>query len=370
MRNLFILAFFTLFLLSNDSFAQTKIKSDDPLNQFLNTEFMDKFMEMKVAAESTARTFKSQSEQGVYSADDQRRVELAYNRTAEKFNYVLRGIKEDLLDKKKLKYISKFPDDYQKELELDMYKLSDYYSNNYQQVIADVTNSEVDGVAIFLLINGIINSSTGIFQLVKGIVNYSAQRKKMNRAFSEKRLEEVLMKPHTWALWHELGKGETNNEYGGENNYNNESENYYDNSQDNLQFQYTEPLEGERKSKAEKEADEAEARARTAEAKAREAEAKRQLENGGSNNGSYYEEDESYYEDETVEYDENGNVIDTSIEETNSTPVEPSGSSTTSKDTSTSQKKKIEKKKASTINIAIPVKTKKAKKTTKKKNKQ
>ena len=203
MRPLTILTFFiaiTCFSLS--SFGQSKFESDDPVNKLLNTAFMEKFMDMRVAAESSVRGFKRQ--QGMYSPQQITRVQVAYDRTAEKFNFVLRGIKEDLLDKKKLKYIERYPDDYAKELELDMYKLSDFYANNYQMVLADVTGDQVDGSAVLGLIAGILDVSFNIYGLVKNIGTLVSKNKARKQYFNEQRLEKVLIKPHTWTLWHEM----------------------------------------------------------------------------------------------------------------------------------------------------------------------
>lgn len=203
MRPLSIIAtLLTLICFTTFSNAQTRFESDDPLNQLLNTQFMEKFMDMRVAAESTVRSFKSQQE--AYSPRDIARVQVAYDRTAEKFNFVLRGIKEDLLDKKKLKYIERYPDDYAKELELDMYKLSDFYANNYQQVLADVTADQVDGSAVLVLISGILDVSFNIFGLVKNIGNLVSKNKARKQYFNQERLEKVLIKPHIWTLWHEF----------------------------------------------------------------------------------------------------------------------------------------------------------------------
>lgn len=200
MRLLSIIFFLAIFSFS--STAQTRFESDDPVNQLLDTEFMRKFMDMKVAAESSARSFKSQQE--MYTPRDKSKIRSAYDRTAEKFNFVLRGIKEDLLDKKKLKYIERYPDDYAKELELDMYKLSDFYANNYQQVLADVTNNQIDGVAVLGLIAGILDASYNIFGLVKNISNFIGKNKARKQYFNEQRLEKVLIKPHLWTAWDKL----------------------------------------------------------------------------------------------------------------------------------------------------------------------
>ena len=50
-----------------------------------------------------------------------------------------------MLSKDKMKYIEKFPEEYQRLLKLDMIELRDFYAINYQQVLAEVTNDQVDG---------------------------------------------------------------------------------------------------------------------------------------------------------------------------------------------------------------------------------
>ena len=227
--------FFSIIYFSINTLAQKRV--DESLDALLQSEFIAKFQEMRVSAVSTATSFKNQ--QNNYPPEAAQRVEVAYNEIAEKFNFVLLGLKNDLLDRKKLKFILAYPEDYQKQLELDMYKLSDFYAQNYQQVLAEVTNNQVDGSAVLFAINNLVNSSIGIFQLVKSIINYAAYRKKIARQFSETELEKRLIKPHQFPKWNELGvqQNDYNNGYNSGGGYNNEVMP----PQDNINFNYSSP---------------------------------------------------------------------------------------------------------------------------------
>jgi len=126
-------------------------------------------------------------------------------------------IKDDFLDREKLKYITEYPDTYAKGLELEMYKLSDFYAENFQQTLADVTGNDVDGSALFLLL-------TEIFGLTKEIVDYVGAIKKAAKQFNEAYLQEKLIEPYRFPLWHENKTGQSDiysNNQGGYNGNNN-----------------------------------------------------------------------------------------------------------------------------------------------------
>lgn len=215
---IYSLVFLCSLIFSISAFAQKKMETN--LDALLQSEFIMKFQEMRISVISSASAFKGQENSGRYSNEDRQRVEQAYTQTAEKFNFVLLDLKNDLLDRKKLKFITKYPEDYQKQLELDLIKLSEFYAVNYQQVMAEVAdNNQVDGVAILPMINDIVFTSIGVFQLVKGIVNYVKYNRQLARAFSEKELEKRLMKPHKFPAYQELGQQNNSYNQGGSDNY-------------------------------------------------------------------------------------------------------------------------------------------------------
>lgn len=211
--------FYSLFFLFTLAFSismSAQKKMETSLDALLQSEFIKKFQEMRVSVISSATAFRSQENSGRYSPEDKERVERAYTQTAEKFNFVLLGLKNDLLDRKKLKFITKYPEDYQKQLELDLIKLSEFYAVNYQQVMAEVAdNNQVDGVAILPMINDIVFTSIGVFQLVKGIVNYIKYNRQLAKVFSEKELEKRLIKPHKFPAYQELGQQNNGYNQGG-----------------------------------------------------------------------------------------------------------------------------------------------------------
>ncbi|GEM_PF-5072967 len=200
---IFTTFFCCLIGLSMNAFGQKKVTAS--LDALLQSDFIKQFQEMKTSAVSSASAFKSQQNSGNYSPADQQRIEQAYTQTAEKFNFVLLNLKNDLLDRKKLKMITEYPDGYRKQLEYDMIKLTEFYAVNYQQVMADVVGEHVDGVAVLALINDLVFTSIGVFQLVKGIVGTIKYNKKMKQIFSEKELDKKLIEPHKFPEWTALG---------------------------------------------------------------------------------------------------------------------------------------------------------------------
>lgn len=187
-------------------------KVDGALQSFLNSEFMVKMNDMKIEAEAAVRTFKQQS--ASLDPNDVKKVRIGYDQTAARFNQVLTNIKADFLNPKKLKFISKFPDDYLKGLELELYQLSDFYAVNFQQPLADAQAENVDGGAVFLIISELIG-------LTKGLFSYFGQIKQNSRQYNEAYLQQHFYKPYRMRLWDEVNQG-------GFDSYNNYNNNFSD----------------------------------------------------------------------------------------------------------------------------------------------
>lgn len=187
-------------------------KVDGALQSFLNSEFMVKMNDMKIEAEAAVRTFKQQSMN--LDPNDVKKVRVGYDQTAARFNQVLTNIKADFMNPKKLKFISKFPDDYLKGLELELYQLSDFYAVNFQQPLADAQAENVDGGAVFLIISELIG-------LTKGLFTYFGQIKQNSRQYNEAYLQQHFYKPYRMRLWDEVNQG-------GFDSYNNYNNNYSD----------------------------------------------------------------------------------------------------------------------------------------------
>ncbi len=165
------------------------------LNQFLNTEFVQKYEEARNRAEQSVRDFKQiQSE---FSQEDVTAVMDGYNASAERFNQVLYKIKEDLLNKQKRKFIVKYPDDYSRQIEGELNRAKEFYANNYQRQLARVTDGRITGTPLLLLLPEIIKYGKIAFQIFQTI---RAEMKKYNEAM----MEEYLIQPYRFRSWNEL----------------------------------------------------------------------------------------------------------------------------------------------------------------------
>lgn len=174
--------------------AQTN-KIEGPLQNFVNTSFMLKFKDVKIEAEAAVRRFKLQSPQLDPLAVQQ--VQTGYEQSAYRFNQLLFQIKGDFLNSKKVKYISDFPDDYLRSLELELHQLTEFYAIHFLQPLADANETQVDGSAAVLLIVELVG-------LTKGLLNYFAQVRQHSRQFSEAYLLQYLIQPFRFRTWDEI----------------------------------------------------------------------------------------------------------------------------------------------------------------------
>jgi len=168
------------------------------LQNFLQTNFMQQFQDIRIQAEAQVRTFTQQA--GQYQPQDVARVQIAYDQTAQRFNQLLEMVKQDFMDTGKLKYISKYPDSYSAGLELEIHKLSDFYSKNFQQALADVTGNQMDGSPLLIL----------LFDLVKftgGAVSHFVQIRREARTYNDQYLNRYFISPNRFKTWRELTGG-------------------------------------------------------------------------------------------------------------------------------------------------------------------
>lgn len=196
---------FNLFVCLSLSAQPTKV--DGALNSFLNSDFMVKMNDMRIEAEAAARTFKQQSMNAKPEAA--KKVRVGYDQTVARYNQVLTNIKADFLNPKKLKFIEKFPDDYLKGLELELYQLSDFYAVNFQQPLADAQAENVHGSAVFLIITELIGLS-------KNLVSYFGQMRQNSRQYNEAYLMQNFYKPYRMRQWDEISQ---NGNFDSYNNY-------------------------------------------------------------------------------------------------------------------------------------------------------
>lgn len=185
-------------LLSLGASAQPNKKVGPALSKFLNTEFMLKYRDLRIEAESAAIGVQSRKDQ--MKTSDIFRLRTAYDQTASRANQLLEGVKQDFLNGKKLKSIAEFPEMYSDGLRYKLQDLADFYTANFQQVLADAAveqDEQVVGSAVLLLVVELIG-------LTKGLTNYFADIKREARQYTEAHLQENLVQPYRWRYWDEL----------------------------------------------------------------------------------------------------------------------------------------------------------------------
>lgn len=175
--------------------AQPNKKVGPALSKFLNTSFMMKFRDLRIEAESASINVQSRKDE--FKPADLMRLRSAYDQTASRANSILENIKQDFLNGKKLKSIAQFPDMYSDGLSYKLQELSDFYTANFQQVLADTQVKNVDGSAVLLLVVELISLS-------KGLSDYFAAIHREARQYTELHLQENLVQPYRWRYWDEL----------------------------------------------------------------------------------------------------------------------------------------------------------------------
>ena len=180
---------------TNTAFAQPNKKVSPALAAFTNTDFMLKFHDLRIEAESAALGVVQNQDK--FDRGDFKRLRTSYDQTAQRANKMLEAIKVDFLDKKKLKMIAEYPEMYTEGLRFKLNDLADFYANNFQQTLADAQVIEEDGAAILLLITELIG-------LTKGLMDYVAEIKKEARRYNDAYLNQHLVGPYRWKTWGEL----------------------------------------------------------------------------------------------------------------------------------------------------------------------
>ena len=125
------------------------------------------------------------------------RVMDAYNAAANRFNDVLYKVKDDLLDKRKRKFLVRYPDDYALQIEAELNKASNYYDDTYARLVTELTGGQVQTVAFLTLLPEIIKYvkvGLALFQKVK----------KEIRKYNDEMLELYLIQNHRFHSWDEI----------------------------------------------------------------------------------------------------------------------------------------------------------------------
>ena len=195
-----LLSILCCFLLAAGAQAQPDKKTAPALHNFLNTEFMLKFRDLRIECESKVL----QTQMASMQLDPQLvfRLRSAHDQTATRANQLLENIKQDFLNEKKLKSISDFPEMYSDGLRFKLQDISDYYNTNFMQALADasIPQEEVDGGAILLLVVELVG-------LVNGLTRHFSEIRREAKFYNDKYLQDNLVKPYRWQYWDELAGG-------------------------------------------------------------------------------------------------------------------------------------------------------------------
>lgn len=196
MRHLIVFALAMIILLPASS-GQLFSDARETLNAFLSTSFFWEYEKAKRAAEKSALEFK-QDFLYRYSEEEVTELADAYNVSAEYFNNVLFNIKRDMLNKDIRKYMTKFPELYAKQIELDLIRAQEYYENNFQSKLRRLLGDEEAGIPITQLVSMITT-------YVKGAVGIFKKIKQEMRKFNEGMIDKHLIQPYRFRMWDEIG---------------------------------------------------------------------------------------------------------------------------------------------------------------------
>lgn len=196
-RSYLFLVLLIFLLCGGNAIAQPNKKVAPALSKFLNTDFMLKYHDLRIEAESAV--INVQTSPGIQGSDLYR-LRAAYDQTAQRANKIIETIKQDFMNRKKLKSIGEFPEMYSDGLRYKLQELADFYAMNFQQPLADLSQNQVDGSAIFLLVTEMIG-------LTKGLIDYFGQLERESKLYTDSYLQEHLVLPYRWRYWDELRGG-------------------------------------------------------------------------------------------------------------------------------------------------------------------
>ncbi len=184
-RSYLFLVLLIFLLCGGNAIAQPNKKVAPALSKFLNTDFMLKYHDLRIEAESAV--INVQTSPGIQGSDLYR-LRAAYDQTAQRANKIIETIKQDFMNRKKLKSIGEFPEMYSDGLRYKLQELADFYAMNFQQPLADLSQNQVDGSAIFLLVTEMIG-------LTKGLIDYFGQLERESKLYTDSYLQEHLVLP-------------------------------------------------------------------------------------------------------------------------------------------------------------------------------
>jgi hypothetical protein len=197
----------------SDMQQRQKQKLSAGLQAILQTQFMVKFMDTRTQAEVMMKSFKGNSNR--YPSSQSDRIRIGYDNVARRFNLLLDEVKMDLMNKEKLKIITQYPQMYSDGMSLKLHQLMEYYQGEFQQPLRDLTNNQVDGSPIVLLLMELLT-------VVKPFVEQYVQALRESKLFTESYLQENFVKPNRFPLWDDVLAGAAStyspSQNGGNNN--------------------------------------------------------------------------------------------------------------------------------------------------------
>lgn len=178
-----------------DVISRKKAKLDQVLVSFLETDFMNRFKEMRLEAEALVATFKSY--QDSFSPSEVSRVKKAYSMIADKYNLLLNEIKMGLLDRKKLKTIKDNPKMYSDALKNNLRELREEYARNFEREIFELTGDDTYSL-------GSVMAILGILKFCVEFTDYLSQIRINARKVKEEHLNTFLIEPFRFKAWEKI----------------------------------------------------------------------------------------------------------------------------------------------------------------------
>ena len=191
-----ILLLVTLLILCWDSSAQTTF---NVLNQILGSEFMIRFDDLRMEAESMVHEAKALEG---YHPGEVESLQIAYDASAEHFNLVLHNLKVILLTKEKRKYYFGYGgrniNEFQKLIEADISRAERMFNKTfrkeYQNLIKDSESGDNFVGGLLVLIQDVLPVTIELFKKIKDEIN----------SYNEALLDEYLIEAHRFKYWDEI----------------------------------------------------------------------------------------------------------------------------------------------------------------------
>lgn len=188
-----LIIFFIFFILfSVQSFGQNNSPYKG-LNQLLNTDFFEKFDDLKNEIEDKAIQIKLVEYK--YEEGELETLIDSYNASVKYYNKILEDMKNDLLNRKERKKMLAYPDAYAANLGVKLEKAEEFYANTFQEEYFNITGNTA--TIPWGLIGEIIKYSQVAVEIMKTV---KAEIKRYNETL----LDTHLIEPHRFRTWDEI----------------------------------------------------------------------------------------------------------------------------------------------------------------------